>query len=139
MMTEYPMHSQDVTLTLVSSPKAPPVAATFYWNSEDPLVAAVMIGDSRRIWEFALSLLEDALAHPGTPAGLGDVRVWAGPSDGLLWLAVSSPSGKAVLTCPVDPVCRFVSNVHAKNDGCAEVVARQTEWFLRELDGEIQW
>jgi Streptomyces sporulation and cell division protein, SsgA len=138
-MDSYPMYSQPVTLRLESSPQTPDIPATLHWHSEDPLAMAVIFGrHGERIWEFALSLLEDALAHPATVMGLGDVRVWAGASDGLLWISVSSPSGSAVLSCPVDAGCSFLSGVRSKNFHCTEVVDRQIDWILEELRGEIQ-
>lgn len=82
------------------------VGAHLRYDVRDPFAVCVSFdaGGSERIeWTFARDLLDQGLWQP---TGDGDVRVW--PRAGSVFLALCSPSGRAVLETPRPAVADFV-------------------------------
>jgi hypothetical protein len=83
------------------------VGAHLRYDVRDPYAVCVSFdaGGSERIeWTFARDLLDQGLWGA---TGDGDVKIW--PRGGAVYLALCSPSGKAVLETPRPAVADFVA------------------------------
>ena len=62
-------------------------------------------------WTFARDLLSDGVT---APVGTGDVRVWPATSGGspVVWLSLSSPSGKALFEMPLAELVEFLRQTY---------------------------
>ena len=83
------------------------VAAHLRYDVRDPFAVCVSFdaGTSERIeWTFARELLDQGLWRP---TGDGDVRIW--PRGGSVFLALCSPSGRAVLETMRPAIADFVT------------------------------
>jgi hypothetical protein len=106
------------------------VAAHLRYDTRDPFAVCVSFdaGGTERIeWTFARELLDQGLWQS---TGDGDVRVW--PRGGAVFLALCSPSGKAILETPRPAVADFVARTQR-----LVPVGRESEFINldRELDG----
>ena len=87
-----------------------PVPVVLRYDSGDPYAvhATFRTGGEGVDWVFARELLTSGVNRP---AGSGDVRVW--PGDGaegdVVFLALSSPDGRALLEAPAEPLRGFVA------------------------------
>lgn len=133
-------HEAGIMFRLESANSAP-LWTTLHWDSEDPFAVVAFWQTSRTsltTWEFALSLLVDALTK-SDEQGLGDVRIQV-TVDGELWMWLSSPDGCAVLTCEALEVAEFASAVQdlmVQRDPSA-TATEHLDWFLSELRGGIE-
>jgi hypothetical protein len=83
------------------------VGAYLRYEVHDPFAVCVSFdaGTSERIeWTFARELLDQGLWQA---TGDGDVKIW--PRGGAVFLALCSPSGRAVLETPRPALADFVS------------------------------
>ncbi len=83
------------------------VGALLRYDTRDPFAVCVSFdaGASERIeWTFARDLLDHGLWQA---TGDGDVKIW--PRGGSVFLALCSPSGRAVLETPRAAVADFVA------------------------------
>ena len=83
------------------------VGAQLRYDTRDPFAVCVSFdaGASERIeWTFARDLLDQGLWQA---TGDGDVKIW--PRGGSVFLALCSPSGRAVLETPRGAVADFVA------------------------------
>jgi hypothetical protein len=99
-----------------------PVRAGLSYDAADPYAVTVAfhtgVGGSGEVvqWTFARQLLTDGVT---APVGQGDVQVWpaaetAGRAgDGVVCLALSSPSGKALFEIPVSELVEFLTMTYA--------------------------
>ena len=98
----------DLEFALVTADAAPiRVAAHLRYDALDPFAVCVSFdagGHDPIEWTFARDLLDQGLWQS---AGDGDVQVW--PGGGRVFLALCSPSGKAVLETPRQAVADFVA------------------------------
>ena len=62
-------------------------------------------------WTFARDLLSDGVT---SPVGTGDVRVWPATAGGspVVWLSLSSPSGKALFEMPLAELVGFLRQTY---------------------------
>lgn len=137
---ELPCHDADIEFRMVSAHNAP-MRITLHWHSEDPFAVIAFIKKRHSVvtWEFALSVLVDALSKSDERVGLGDVQVQV-TTDGELWLRLSSPTGCAVFTCDALEVAEFASAVQdlmGQQDPSA-TADEHLDWFLTELRGGIE-
>jgi hypothetical protein len=109
-----------------------PLLASLYYSAEDPYAIrmAFHVGTDEPVeWIFARELLAAGL---DAPAGEGDVRVW--PADdggeGILNIALSSPSGRAHFEAPITATAKFVARTFG-------VIAAGPESDFVDLDGEL--
>jgi len=82
------------------------VGAYLRYDAADPYAVCVSFeagGDERIEWTFARELLDQGLWEE---TGDGDVKVW--PRGGSVFLALCSPSGRAVLETPRAAIADFV-------------------------------
>jgi Streptomyces sporulation and cell division protein, SsgA len=109
-----------------------PLLASLYYSAEDPYAIrmAFHVGTDEPVeWIFARELLAAGL---DAPAGEGDVRIW--PADdggeGILNIALSSPSGRAHFEAPITATAKFVARTFG-------VIAAGQESDFVDLDGEL--
>ncbi|MFI1165346.1 SsgA family sporulation/cell division regulator [Streptomyces sp. NPDC020801] len=104
---------RELELGLVLSPEcAIPVPARLGYRSEDPYAVHITFHmDSRRPvhWTFARELLVEGVFRP---CGYGDVRVWPSRAEGrgVVLMALSSPSGDALLEAPAAQVSAWLQD-----------------------------
>lgn len=82
------------------------VGAHLRYDVQDPFAVCVSFdaGSADRIeWTFARDLLDQGLWQA---TGEGDVKIW--PRGGAVFLALCSPSGRAVLETPRPAVADFI-------------------------------
>lgn len=119
----------DLEFALVLADAEPiKVAAHLRYDSHDPFAVCVSFdaGGSDRIeWTFARELLDQGLWQS---SGDGDVKVW--PRGGAVFLALCSPSGKAVLETPRAAVADFVARTQ-------RMVPTGSESDFIDLDREL--
>jgi hypothetical protein len=62
-------------------------------------------------WTFARSLLTDGVTHS---VGDGDVQVWPSSAAGqpVVWLSLSSPSGRALFETPLPGIVQFLTQTY---------------------------
>lgn len=102
---------RELEVQLVLSPvRSIPVPTMFRYCTADPYAVHLMFhaGSSAPVeWTFARELLVEGALRP---AGHGDVRVWPGTSPGrtVIFLALSSPEGDALLRAPQTPVSAWL-------------------------------
>lgn len=115
-----------------------PIRSTLHWHCDDPyaVILTMGVGDRAPQWEFALSLISDALGAPGSGFGDGDVKVRV--IGQILYLMLSPPGEFAMLSCPADLLRKFVDAVQRQNADADRTTDEQLDWFLQELRGEIQ-
>jgi hypothetical protein len=83
------------------------VGAHLRYDARDPFAVCVSFdaGGTERIeWTFSRELLDEGLWQS---VGEGDVKVW--PRGGAVFLALCSPSGRAVLETPRPAVAEFMA------------------------------
>jgi hypothetical protein len=83
------------------------VGAHLRYDARDPFAVCVSFdaGGTERIeWTFSRELLDEGLWQS---VGEGDVKVW--PRGGAVFLALCSPSGRAVLETPRPAVADFMA------------------------------
>ena len=87
-----------------------PVPVVLHYGSADPYAvqATFRTGGQGVDWVFARELIA---AGVNRPVGQGDVRVWpsSDPDDEVVYLALSSPDGKALLEAPAGVLRDFVA------------------------------
>lgn len=87
-----------------------PVPVVLRYDSGDPYAvhATFRTGGEGVDWVFARELLA---AGVNRASGSGDVRVWPGDENegDVVFLALSSPDGKALLEAPAEPLRSFVA------------------------------
>lgn len=104
----------ELTLRLVVDGDATvAVPCVFRYVAEDPYAvhATFRTGFAEIRWTFSREILIEGMQRP---SGLGDVVVWP-ESDGdsrLLLIALSSPTGEAVLECDLVHVEQFVQRTY---------------------------
>jgi hypothetical protein len=108
---------------LVPGATALPVRAGLRYDVHDPYAVLMSFhtgqpdgagGDTVDVveWTFARQLLTDGVT---APAGAGDVQVWPSTTAGarVVCLALSSPSGKALLEIPLPELIEFLGRSYA--------------------------
>ncbi|MDX6285360.1 MAG: hypothetical protein QOG53_845 [Frankiales bacterium] len=106
----------EVGLRLVVPDGTPlPVTASIRFDAADPYAVTVTFftGASEPVrWTFARQLLTDGVERS---VGEGDVRVWPANSDGspVVYIALSSPSGRALFEVPLGDVVEFLGRSYA--------------------------
>lgn len=88
-----------------------PVPVSLRYDSNDPYAVAATFrtGGQGVDWVFARELLA---AGVNRPVGQGDVRVWPGSTpedDEVVYIALSSPDGRALLEAPARQLRDFVA------------------------------
>jgi hypothetical protein len=102
----------ELALRLVVPDGSPvPVTAGIRYDAHDPYAVTVTFftGASEPVrWTFARQLLTDGVEHS---VGEGDVRVWPAQMDGnpIVYIALSSPSGRALFEASLADVVDFLS------------------------------
>ncbi|KAA0930435.1 MULTISPECIES: SsgA family sporulation/cell division regulator [Streptomyces] len=102
---------RELELRLVLSPeRSVPVAALLSYRAVDPYAVHVTFhtGTDHPVhWTFARELLVEGVFRP---CGYGDVRVWPTKTDGrgVVLMALSSPSGDALLEAPAAQVSAWL-------------------------------
>jgi hypothetical protein len=108
VQTESVVSNVEFTLVLVDADPVT-VAAHLRYDARDPFAVSVSFeagGHDRIEWTFARELLDQGL---WAEIGDGDVRVW--PRAGAVFLALCSPSGKAVLETGRSSVADFLTRI----------------------------
>jgi hypothetical protein len=88
-----------------------PVTAGIRFDANDPYAVTVTFftGAAEPVrWTFARQLLTDGVERS---VGEGDVRVWPSQADGqpVVYIALSSPSGRALFEASLGDVVEFLS------------------------------
>jgi Streptomyces sporulation and cell division protein, SsgA len=102
----------ELALRLVVPDGSPvPVTAGIRYDATDPYAVTVTFftGASEPVrWTFARQLLTDGVE---SSVGEGDVRVWPAQMDGhpIVYIALSSPSGRALFEASLADVVDFLS------------------------------
>ncbi|GEC03249.1 sporulation protein SsgA [Streptomyces spinoverrucosus] len=124
---------QECEMRLVVTPDSSVGVATRLWYSpHDPCAVHIDFdagADTPVTWVFARELLARGTVRP---SGHGDVRIWP-THEGqrrVLCLALSSPSGQALLHAPLSVVDRWLQRTY-------EMVPDGKEWQLLDLDDEL--
>ncbi len=94
-----------------------PVRSALTYDPADPYAVTASFhagsGSSEEVvqWTFARDLLSDGVT---APVGTGDVRVWPATSGGspVVWLSLSSPSGKALFEMPLAELVEFLRQTY---------------------------
>lgn len=105
------------------------VAAHLRFDARDPFAVSVSFeagGHDRIAWTFARELLDQGL---WAEIGDGDVRVW--PRAGAVFLALCSPSGKAVLETRRSAIADFLARIE-------RIVPLGREAEFCDVDGELE-
>jgi len=108
MQTDSVVSNLEFTLVLVDADPIT-VAAHLRYDARDPFAVSVSFdagGHDRIEWTFARELLDQGV---WAAIGDGDVRVW--PRAGAVFLALCSPSGKAVLETRRPAVADFLARI----------------------------
>jgi hypothetical protein len=107
------------------------VPTTFAYDAIAPFAVSAVFHTSEGdvVWVFGRDLLTDGLREP---TGHGDVIVWPALHHGrtVLHLALSSPSGNALLEVESRDVMAFLRSTYA-------VVPRGTEMEAQDIDAEL--
>jgi len=137
MTTQHDTISTEISLRLVLPDQVPVLVwAELRFEPTDPYAVHVTFrtGGTERpgqavSWTFARDLLSEGMAHG---VGEGDVRVWPAGSGrtAVVFLALSSPSGRALFEVPVANLVAFLS-------GTYEAVPRGAESAFLDLDHEL--
>ncbi len=117
-----------VDMTFAGSETDEAIVATFTYNVYEPfqVAAAFTIGGASTVqWVMGRDLLREGVV---LPTGLGDIRVY--PVADTLYVELTSPSGRAILEGPIDPIIAFVEAVFA-----AVPEGREQEYF--SIDAEL--
>lgn len=128
MQTESVISNVEFTLVLVDADPVT-VAAHLRYDARDPFAVSVSFeagGHDRIEWTFARELLDQGL---WAEIGDGDVRVW--PRAGAVFLALCSPSGKAVLETRRASVADFLTRIE-------QVVPAGHEAEFFDVDRELE-
>ncbi|MTE19231.1 SsgA family sporulation/cell division regulator [Streptomyces sp. TRM43335] len=103
---------RELVLDLVLSPeRSIAVPARLAYHVHDPYAVHITFdapSDSPVRWSFARELLSEGLSRP---CGQGDVRVWPATVEegrGVVCVALSSPTGDALLRAPAAPVAAWL-------------------------------
>jgi hypothetical protein len=102
----------ELALRLVVPDGSPvPVTAGIRYDANDPYAVTVTFytGAAEPVrWTFARQLLTDGVERS---VGEGDVRVWPAHTDGspIVYIALSSPSGRALFEASLADVVDFLS------------------------------
>lgn len=105
----------ELELSLVLSPeRSVAVPARLSYDARDPYAVHITFhlgSDAPVTWVFARELLVEGAFRA---CGEGDVRVWPGRSGGrgVLWMALSSPAGEALLEAPLAAVVAWLERTH---------------------------
>lgn len=125
--------TSEVELRLVMPGDATvPLSVRLRYQADDPyaVTAEFRTGVDESVrWVFARDLLTVGL-H--APVGEGDVRVWPSRTAGVdvVYLALASPDGQALLEAPASDVAAFVSRTF-------DLVADGTESAHVDLDASL--
>ncbi len=100
---------------IVPGDAAVPLPVTMRYESRDPYAvhATFRTGRGEGVdWVFARELLAEGVSRH---VGEGDVRVWPGSHDGLdvVYIALTSPDGEALLAAPLADLIEFVRRTQA--------------------------
>jgi hypothetical protein len=102
---------RELEMRLVLSPECGvPVAARLGYRTDDPYAVHLdfhVDSDHPVHWTFARELLVEGVFRP---CGHGDVRVWSARARGrgVVLMALSSPSGEALLEAPAAQVAAWL-------------------------------
>ncbi len=109
-----------------------PVPTTLSYDATDPFAvrALFVVADCAVEWVFARDLLADGLR---SISGAGDINIWSYTDDGVgyVWLALSSPSGRALLRGRAGAVSAFLDHSYA-------MVPIGEESLCLDLDREME-
>ncbi len=106
----------------------PAILASLHFSMLEPfaVTASFTLPDAPAVkWVMARDLLREGIA---LPTGIGDIRIY--PCDEGLFIELHSPSGRAVLRGPMEPVVDFVARIYQ-----AVPESREQEFF--SLDAEL--
>lgn len=104
---------RELTLDLVLSPEqSTTVPARLTYHVHDPYAVHITfdtLSDRPVRWAFARELLSEGVLRP---CGQGDVRVWPATvgGRGVVCVALSSPTGDALLRAPADAVTAWLEH-----------------------------
>ncbi len=125
--------TREIALHLVvPGDTAVPLPVTMRYDSRDPYAvhATFRTGRGEGVeWVFARDLLAAGMSRH---VGEGDVRVWPGSQDGVevVYIALTSPDGEALLAAPAGELAEFVRRAQA-------LVPDGSESRYLDLDGAI--
>ncbi|WP_432040856.1 SsgA family sporulation/cell division regulator [Streptomyces chartreusis] len=125
----------DCMMQLVVAPeRVIPVSVHLSYHSWDPYSVHASFSVEERAavnWVFARDLLAEGMVRP---SGLGDVRIRPGSAgqSGLVFLELSSPDGRALLTVPVGVVAPWLGRTY-------HLVPAGFEAASLDLDNELSW
>ncbi|MFE2336661.1 SsgA family sporulation/cell division regulator [Streptomyces coelicoflavus] len=128
-----PLTELDCALQLVvTADRSVPVSARFSYRTQDPYSVHVTFyveGLPPVSWVFARDLLADGAVRP---SGLGDVRIWPQRTEhsDSIWLELTSPHGRALLTMPAETMSPWLARIHI-------LVPAGSEEAALDLDGEL--
>jgi hypothetical protein len=138
MTTKHDTISTEISLRLVLPGQTPvPVCAELRFEPTDPYAVHVTFrtGGTERptqavSWTFARDLLAEGMGHG---VGEGDVRVWPAGSGrtAVVFLALSSPSGRALFEVPSGDLVAFLAGTYG-------VVPRGEESDFLDVEHELE-
>jgi hypothetical protein len=126
----------ELELSLVLSPeRSVPVPARLSYGLHDPYAVHITFhlgSDSPVTWVFARDLLMEGTFRP---CGQGDVRIWPSRAGrrSLLCMALSSPTGDALLEAPLPAVAAWLEQAHRLVPPGCEREALDLDGGLAEL------
>ena len=120
---------------LIPGSAALPVRADLRYDVSDPYAVQISFYTGAEThsdvvqWTFARQLLSQGVA---APSGAGDVQVWPSPDTGspLVWLSLSSPSGRALFEVPLADLVQFLGQTY-------EAVPTGGESVHVDIDAEL--
>lgn len=130
------IHEQDVRVVVTSTLNTEQAKglAIMHYDSEDPF-AVTLIFPGQPYWQFAKSILFDAITHTGVQ-GLGDVQVLDDDDEtGTFVFFLSSPEGVAAVKIKTDDVIEFADEIREIDlaGGEESAVSDALEIFLSGL------
>ncbi|MGW5637116.1 SsgA family sporulation/cell division regulator [Streptomyces sp. NPDC003832] len=136
-----PVPKLECILQLAVGPRhSVPVPACFSYDAQDPYAVHIAIHTASQPepvrWVFARDLLADGMVRP---SGLGDVRIWPATSERFdhLRIELSSPSGRALLTVPINVVRPWLEQTYRLVPPESEGAALDLDTELHRLLGEV--
>lgn len=112
-----------------------PVRADLHYDPRDPYAVRVAFhtgGPEVVEWTFARELLTEGVSRA---SGEGDVQVWPSSDDGrpIVYLALSSPSGRALFETGMDELVGFLTRTYVAVPTGSESDHLEIDAALREL------